>query len=185
MISVFGKVSFELKKLICIAVCFALAVCFAGCDSKEKFAAEVFDERVKNAKEADDLDDLIEELNLKIGTAYCRYNIVSDEVGTILYLEYFESIGEADFNETVKPYAAALLALVKNLDEVRWTFEVKGVKSKGSLDVAKATELAGADIKSFFSTEEQITSLLCTLGLADEKGNEIVNNQNHTIKSEK
>ncbi len=172
-----------MKKLICLILCLGLMLAFVGCDRDDKFAAEVFDERVRNAREADDVEDLIEELNLKMGTAYCRYDLISDEVGTILYLEYFESMADTDFNEIVKPYAAALLALVKNLDEVRWVYEVKGEEVKGALDADAATELAGADIKSFFSSEEDVTALLYKLGLADKKGNEALGNMNHTLTS--
>jgi len=73
------------------------------------------------------------------------------------------------FDEQMRAYACALIAMTENLSEVRWTYTVElsegAVVRENSITAEECSDMAGADIKSFAESPEKVQELLDILGI--------------------
>lgn len=83
-------------------------------------------------------------------------------------LLFEESVADSEpLNEKMKAYGAVLLAMVDNLEEVSWQYQLAsdGRMQTMKLTVEEASKRVGSDIKSFVTSPEKVQELIYLLGL--------------------
>ena len=83
-------------------------------------------------------------------------------------LLFEESVADSEpLNEKMKAYGAVLLAMVDNLEEVSWQYQLASDDSMQTmkLTVEEASKRVGSDIKSFVTSPEKVQELIYLLGL--------------------
>lgn len=167
--------------VLALAMLFSFASCSIGNTEDKKFAGKVFAARVKNIEKTAEVKELVNTLNLQLRTAFCDVSVNEKTV----VLKFNESISNPEeFEGKVKKYTTVLLALIRDAEKVEWSYETSGKKMSGGIDVTEATKIAGADVKSLFSSKEGVKELLISLEIANKNGSEVkVGNTEQEISS--
>ena len=104
---------------------------------------------------------------LDMGTALGAFDneLHTDAQPYSWHLDFTDSVSDpARFEAKMKGYACVLLALIDNLDEVRWSYTAENGGSpserSGAMTAEDGAQWLGADIKSFGDSPEAVQQLL-------------------------
>lgn len=155
--------------ILSVVMLLSFAACSIGNTEDKKFADNIYSARVKNTEKTAEVKELIEVLNLQLRTAFCDV----ESSGSTVVLKFKESITDRDeFDVNIKKYATVLLALIKDAENIEWTYESFGKSYNGNINKNEATKVAGEDIKSYYSSKEKTKELLVNLEIARKNGSE-------------
>lgn len=106
---------------------------------------------------------------LKLGS-YGKYTLsVSREdhpyTLKINYMYMRSDLDVATFEQEMPKRAAVLMALIKDCEQVDWTYSSEKEKKSGSLSLDSANQTFGIDVKGAWKSEKTFTDMLNQLGL--------------------
>ena len=87
---------------------------------------------------------------------------------TICLTEPVEAGREAEAVSAMKAYAAALMALIGNLEQVSYEYTVAGVEKTVSLSLEEANAAAGGDVKALGETPSGLQELMERLDVGEK-----------------
>lgn len=84
---------------------------------------------------------------------------------TISYMYTRDDFDAATFDQDMPHRAAVLLALIKDCEQVDWSYPNGSSKVNGSLSIDAANQMTVTDVKATWKSQEDFTALLDHLGL--------------------
>lgn len=128
----------------------------------------LFDSRVTDFDDTASVAKLMDVMKLDSAVGKYTVKIYNRDGLDIMRLDIENAVRESDkaeFDSTVEIYAQQLMALVEGIDEVEWVCPVTSDGSPeetmtGSLSAADASEILGADVKSFGTSSSELHKLL-------------------------
>lgn len=128
----------------------------------------LFESRVTDFDDTASVAKLLDVMKLDSAVGKYTVNIYNRDGLDIMRLDIENAVRESDkagFDSTVEIYAQQLMALVEGIDEVEWVCPVTSDGSPedtvtGRLNAADASEILGADVKSFGTSSSELHKLL-------------------------
>lgn len=106
---------------------------------------------------------------LKLGS-YGKYTLSVDKKDhpytlNVNYMYMRDDLNTAAFEQEMPKRAVVLMALIKDCEQVSWTYSSGKAKKSGSLNQDQADQMTGIDVKAAWKSEKTFTDLLNQLGL--------------------
>lgn len=158
-----------MKRIFAIFLSFAMLFCFASCGKESEIYSEnIYNNRVSTLSNADKISDLLTALEFYNNTAYATFQISGDD--TVIF-EIKESLPKAfGIEEKMRKYSSLLISMVRDLNEVKWSYLEAGQTVNGSIDRKGADELLGSDTKELYSDYDSLLATLVRLDITNKKG---------------
>ncbi len=158
-----------MKRIFAIFLSFAMLFCFASCGKDtEIYSENIYNNRVSGVDSTDKLNDLLNALEFYNNTAYGTFEISGED--TIAFT-FKESLPKTfGIEAKMKTYSSLLISMVRDLNEVEWSYLEAGQTVMGSIDRKGADELLGADTKELYSDYDSLLATLVKLDITNKKG---------------